>query len=148
MCIRIFLDQKLHKTKMLRDTKTRFLLGLLTVAWFGSYILKWYMIVMSNMFLLVLQLLMWPVLMVGPPWSTGWLRGQNGQKRTSSLWSLKPWRALGCCYMQKASGTTASTWCCTKDSCCSTTNKVRWNFSWIVYHSGWHLLFFKKLNLW
>lgn len=48
MCTRILLDQTLHKTKMLRHTKTRFLLGLLTHAWFGSYILKWYMIVMSN----------------------------------------------------------------------------------------------------
>lgn len=77
---------------------------------------------------------MWPVLMAGPPWSTGWLRGQNGQKRTSSLWGLKPGRALGCCYMQKASGTTTSIWCWTKDSCCSTTNKVRWNFSNILMY--------------
>lgn len=67
---------------------------------------------------------MWPVLMAAPPWSTGWLLGQNGQKRTSSLSSLKPWRAPGCCCMQKASGTTASAWCWTKAGCCSTTNKV------------------------
>lgn len=62
--------------------------------------------------------------MAAAVWSTGSACGRAGPRRMSSLWSLKPWRILGCCSMQRARETRASLWCWRMDSCCSTTNKV------------------------
>lgn len=57
-------------------------------------------------------------------WSTDWVWGQAGLWWRLFLWSLKPWRILGHCSMQRDSEITASRWCSRKESCYSTTYRV------------------------
>lgn len=72
------------------------------------------------------QPLMWWALAATAPaaWCSGPVPDLNKSPRRSSPWSLKQWRILGCCCMQRDNMDSASVWSWTEENCFCCLDKV------------------------